>query len=89
MNNVKYIKSFSNGQVTIPKDIRDSLGIGENFWLKLFVSEGKIIAEPMEENQDKQAYKKTLLGIKTVVDLEPQVTSNRKQVERQISKRAL
>ena len=89
MNHIKYIKSFSNGQVTIPKDIRESLGMGENFWLKLSVTEGRIIAEPMEASQDKKSYKDSLLGIKTVIDLEPQVSGNRKQVERQVSKRAL
>jgi len=88
-NTIKYIKSFSNGQVTIPKDIRESLGLGEDFWLKLSVAEGRIIAEPMEVSQDKKSYKDSLLGIDTVIDLEPQVRSNRKQVERQTSKRAL
>jgi len=89
MNHIKYIKSFSNGQVTIPKDIRDSLGMGENFWLKLSVTEGRIIAEPMEANLDKKSYKDSLLDIKAVVDLGPQISSNRRQVERQISKRAI
>lgn len=88
-NTIKYIKSFSNGQVTIPKEIRESLGIGENFWLKLSVDEGRIIAEPMESTQDKKSYKDSLLDIKAVVDLGPQISSNRRQVERQISKRAI
>lgn len=83
----KYIKSFSNGQVTIPKDIRDVLGMGDNFWLKVSVAEGRIIAEPLENNQDKKSYKQSLLGIKATIDLEEQVKTNRIQLERQITKR--
>jgi AbrB family looped-hinge helix DNA binding protein len=87
-NTIKYIKSFSNGQVTIPKDIRENLGIGDNFWLKVSIAEGKIIAEPLENNQNKKSYKQSLLDIKSTLDLEGQVKNNRTQVERQIANRS-
>lgn len=87
-NTIKYIKSFSNGQVTIPKDIRENLGIGDNFWLKVSIAEGKIIAEPLENNQNKKSYKQSLLDIKSTLDLEKQVKRNRTQVERQITNRS-
>ncbi len=86
-NTTKYIKSFSNGQVTIPKDIRDVLRMGNNFWLKISVAEGRIIAEPIENNQDKKSYKQSLLDIKAPLDLKEQVKANRTQVERQITNR--
>jgi AbrB family looped-hinge helix DNA binding protein len=88
-NTVKYIKSFSNGQVTIPKDIRDNLGIGKDFWLKISVAGGKIIAEPTEGKQNKAQYKESLLAIHTVVDLASQIASVREQNEQQIVKRVL
>lgn len=87
-NTTKYIKSFSNGQVTIPKDIRDNLGMGDNFWLKISVVEGRIIAEPLDNNQNKKSYKQSLLDVKATLDLEVQVKSNRMQVEKQITNRA-
>lgn len=87
-NTIKYIKSFSNGQVTIPKDIRENLGIGDNFWLKVSIANGKIIAEPLENNQNKKSYKQSLLDIKSTLDLEGQVKSNRTQMERQLTNRS-
>lgn len=61
-----YVKSFSHGHITIPKKIRDELGIGKDFWLKLFVDDQKrIIAEPVEKVLDKSKYLKTLLTMKT------------------------
>lgn len=89
MNNVAYIKSFSKGQITIPKDIRDTLGMTHEFWLKLYLQDGKIIAEPVEKGGNKADYKKTLLSIKSVLNLEPEAKKNRKQIEKQLAKRAL
>ncbi len=45
--NVSYIKSFSQGQITVPKSVRDALGIGHNFWLKVYTEGNKIVAEPV------------------------------------------
>src|SRR5437016_2771568 len=82
MQQIKYIKSFSKGQVTIPKEVRDTLGIGENFWLKVSINDGKIIAEPVDEKKDKEDYRKELLSITDVFDLEPDIKQNREQLEK-------
>lgn len=61
----QYIKSFSQGQITIPKAFRDNLGIGNDFWLKLYLVEGKIIAEPVgEERVSRDGYLSELMTIK-------------------------
>lgn len=44
----KFVKSFSKGQITVPKDIREELGLGDDFWLKLSVEGTKLVAEPVE-----------------------------------------
>lgn len=64
MNTVRFVKSFSKGQITIPKEFRDVLGIVNEFWLKLYLENGKIIAEPVEKETSPTAYLKTLEGIK-------------------------
>jgi AbrB family looped-hinge helix DNA binding protein len=51
MNTVGYVKSFSKGQITIPKEVREVLGIGDEFWLKLSIENGKIVAEPVEREK--------------------------------------
>ena len=60
----QYIKSFSQGQITIPKAFRDNLGIGSDFWLKLYLVEGTIVAEPVEGM--KMSGKQYLTKLKTV-----------------------
>lgn len=89
MTVVKYIKSFSSGQVTIPKEFRESLGIGDDFWLKLSLNNGNLIAEPVQEVRNKATYKQDLAGIKSVIDLKLQVEANRKELEQQITARSL
>lgn len=61
MTSVRYIKSFSKGQVTIPKAIRDHLGLGDDFWLKLEVQGQKILAEPTQGASDPEAFLHELL----------------------------
>lgn len=89
MNTIKFVKSFSKGQITIPKELRDALGIMNEFWLKLYIQNGKIIAEPIQENKQKAQYKKTLLSIRGVWNLEPEIEKNRQQVEKKLAKRML
>lgn len=91
-NTVKYIKSFSKGQITIPKDFRDFLGMDHEFWLKLYIDHGRIIAEPMQSKVDKKSketYRKTLRSIKVTLDLEPEIMKNRKQIEERLQKTGL
>lgn len=60
---IKYVKSFSKGQITIPKEFREHLGLGDEFWLKLFEEEGKIVAEPAEPSPQPDDYAETLRAI--------------------------
>ena len=90
MQSVKYIKSFSRGQITIPKEVRDTLGIGEDFWLKLFVDKGKIIAEPVDERKmNHDEFLHTLLNMKETWDMREEIKQNRKQIEDRLKKNAL
>lgn len=89
MNNTKYIKSFSSGQITIPKDIRDELGMQNEFWLKLYVKENKIIAEPIVTKINKAEYLQKLLKIKGKWFNKTELFNNRKQLEKQIQNRSL
>lgn len=49
MNGLTFIKSFSKRQITIPKDLRERFGLGDKFWLKLYIQQDKIILEPVEK----------------------------------------
>lgn len=89
MNNVTFVKSFSSGQITIPKSIRDYFGMPTNFWLKLYVQEGKIIAEPLEKETNKSLYLKKLSNIKGSWLNEKEMAKNRKQLEDKLIKRRL
>lgn len=89
MNTVGYIKSFSKGQITIPKAVRKMLGIGDDFWLKIDVENGKIVAEPVEKATDQDGYLKKILSI-TGKGFDPEeINKNRREVEKQLVKRRL
>lgn len=50
MNNlVTYGQTFSKGQLTIPKKLRDYYGLGENFAYKMTRQDKKIIIEPQDQ----------------------------------------
>lgn len=89
MNKIRFVKSFSKGQITIPKELRDALGIVTEFWLKLYIENGKIIAEPIEEKNDKEAWRKKLLQMPQLLIDSDELQRNRKQLEKQIKKRSL
>lgn len=59
MNGQMFVKSFSQGQITIPKIFREKLGLENNFWLKMTLNDDKLIAEPVgnEPKLKKQATK--------------------------------
>lgn len=60
-----FVQSFSQGQITIPKKFRDELNLDSVFWLRLFIDNQKrIIAEPVEKDEDKSDYLDSLLSIK-------------------------
>lgn len=60
---MKYIKSFSQGQITIPKSFRDELGLGTEFWMKLKLMNQQIVLEPVEKKGDKKDYADVLLEV--------------------------
>jgi len=61
---IKYIKSFSQGQITIPKEFREELGLENEFWLKLQLVNQVIVAKPIEKTFNKKEWLKKLLKIK-------------------------
>lgn len=64
MTTPKYVKSFSQGQITIPKDFREQLQLENVFWLKLSLEADKIIAEPVVESTTSSNYSQKLLKIR-------------------------
>lgn len=86
MNTVRYIKSFSKGQITIPKQIRDEFGMENDFWLKLYTQEGKIIAEPVERQKSKANYREKLLSIKGTWINPREIERNRQEIEQRLKK---
>jgi len=62
---IKYIKSFSQGQITIPKEFREELGLENEFWLKLQLVNQVIVAEPMEDEKkiNQKEYAESLLEV--------------------------
>lgn len=91
MDTVRFVKSFSKGQITIPKDIREMLGIVNEFWLKLQVQNGKIIAEPVENKPKltKEEYAKMLLNIKGDWFSQKEHNKIRKEIEKKLAKSSL
>lgn len=86
MDNVSFTKSFSKGQITIPKNIRDLLGLKDNFWLKLYTEDQKIIAEPVEITQKSGNFLSRLSSIDGSWFDAKEFEKNRKDVEKRIAK---
>ena len=87
MKIIKYVQSFSSGQITIPKLFRDKLKMSKKFWLKMYISADKIVAEPVEKIVDKTGYQKKLLDISGDWVNSNEVTRNRRKVEKQMAQR--
>lgn len=85
MSTVRYVKSFSKGQITIPKEFRDMLGFTSEFWLRLSLGENKIVAEPVEEKKmSREEWRKKILSIKgTWFDIDD-YKKIRKEVEEKV-----
>lgn len=82
---VRFVKSFSKGQITIPKEIRKTFDIKNEFWLKLSINDGKIIAEPIkEEKTDTSGYLQKLLTIKGSWLSVAELTKTREEVAKRI-----
>lgn len=53
----KFIKPFSKGQITLPKDYREYLGIDENSWLRIALENSQILIEPIEKEGQRRTIK--------------------------------
>lgn len=65
--NQRFVKSFSHGQITIPKEFREHLRLSDEFWLQLAIADNKIIAEPVmtgRDDADSGSFASRLLKIK-------------------------
>lgn len=87
MNNIMFVKSFSKGQITIPKEFRENLGIDDDFWLKLYIQEKKIIAEPVEKEKSKVDYLQKVLSIKGGWFSKKDFEATRKDIEKRLKRR--
>ncbi|MEW6610114.1 MAG: AbrB/MazE/SpoVT family DNA-binding domain-containing protein [Patescibacteria group bacterium] len=89
-SSIKYVKSFSKGQITIPKELRQSLGMGDDFWLKLQIENGKLTAEPVEHAAprkfSKEEYLKKILTLKTGWFNPQEITNMRKRTARRLKR---
>ena len=84
MITVSFVKSFSKGQITIPKKLRNAVGLKDDFWLKLSIEEGKIVAEPVEEEKSTQGYLQKLLTVKGDWFSKEELEVNRAEVEKRL-----
>ena len=85
----RFVKSFSKGQITIPKEFRDAFGVGNDFWLKLSLEQGKIVGEVVNKKVDKAAWKKLLLSLGTIDISMEEIRKNRRQWDKQIKQTVL
>ena len=82
MNDLTFIKSFSKGQITIPKILREKFGLGDKFWLKLYIQQDKIILEPIEKKVTKNNYLKKLANIKNTWVLDKEYRNIREELKK-------
>lgn len=84
MNTISFVKSFSKGQITIPKKLRKAVGLRDDFWLKLSIEEGKIIAEPVGEEKNASGYSQKLLKVKGDWFSQDELEVNRQEIEKKL-----
>ena len=67
------------------------MGLSEDFWLKVSIDDGKIIAEPIEEEKDenKKHWKSSLLKMKSVDINSSEIKRNREEIEKRLAKQSL
>lgn len=95
----RFIKPFSKGQITLPKDYRDYLGISDQSWLFLSLQGDSLVMKPVEkikiDSQDSpqiikaqvsfEKYKKMLPKIKGAFG--EQIAEENKQIRKEIEDR--
>jgi AbrB family looped-hinge helix DNA binding protein len=96
MQQVKFIKSFSKGQITIPKEIRKLLGVEDEFWMKAYVDNGKLIVEPVtttvKPKISNEEYLRKLLSLKTdwfTKEVEEDYKKVREEIEEHVEKNSI
>lgn len=82
---VKYIKPFSNGQITIPKEFRKAYGINNDSWLKMTAEKGKLILEPAKKEFNRKEWMENLLKMGSW-DLRGEIEEMRKENEERLKK---
>lgn len=85
MHGIKFVKSFSKGQITIPKEFRDAFGIEGEFWMKMSLAGDKIVAIPVEQGKDSSNYQDKLLSIKGEWFSAAELENNRSEVEKRLN----
>lgn len=89
----RFIKPFSKGQITLPKDYREHLGIDENSWLRISLWDEQILVQPVKDLQktrrikprmSKKTYLKTLLKIKGDWLKGEEMKKTRKEIEKRL-----
>jgi len=63
-NLTSYGKTYSNGQLTIPKNLRDYYGLGINFAFKIRPYQGNFLIEPQDKKSKKSTLSQVLAKIK-------------------------
>lgn len=90
----KFIKPFSRGQITLPKNYREYLGIDENSWLRITLREDEILIKPVEKEGQRRTIKPKI-SLKKYLKILPQIqgafgdelVGENKQIRKEVEKR--
>lgn len=91
----KFIKPFSRGQITLPKDYREYFDIDENSWLKVSVGDGQILIKPVKKLDEpkrikpkinRETYLKKLLKIRGAWFNEREISEVRTEIEERLKR---
>ena len=90
----RFIKPFSKGQITIPKNYRDYLGINDKRWVMISLFKDQILLRPVKDVAEKRgispklepkAYRKVLLKIRGDWFDEKELNRTRRGVEKRLA----
>jgi len=90
----RFIRPFSRGQITIPKDYREYLDIDENSWLRIVLKEDQILIKPIEEERQQRKLKPKI-SFEKYLKMLPQIqgvfgdelAKENKQIRKEVEKR--
>lgn len=88
----KFIRPFSKGQITLPKDYREHLRIDENSWLRISLLDDQILIQPIKNQLSRRIkaklnlrdYKKVLLKIKGNWVNKAEYKKTREEIEKRL-----